>query len=453
MAKFNRTIWIKHCKRYCGKLWQELKDKFIPHEGNNHHPHVLKHRALFAYSLVLVAIKVLAVVLPIALPSYSLFSSSITPQNVLELTNQSRKNLNLGELSLNTVLSEAAQAKAEDMLSSQYFAHTSPSGVTPWEWFKKFSYNYEYAGENLAVHYTTAESVSDGWMASPTHRANIVHPKYTELGVGVVNGIFEGVNSTVVVQFFGSPLSAVAKVSAPIIKETESNPVPKENIDTGRVAAAKLTPQPVPLPEIKVPVDTIAVVPAVAEEKPAPVKVVATTPVTKPIQIPIIYDASLKVVPAADNFQVQMIITGANAVQAQLGSHSVALEQKPDSSIWLGTIPFDRNTYSTQGEQLVVTAFSRSGGMTTTPLAVLAPNALTQQVYAFNQGTSKTLQLLGFVKIGDLNDKVRAFYLYVMVFLAVALMLNILIKIRIQHPSVIAHTLFVIGLSVFLFII
>jgi uncharacterized protein YkwD len=173
------------------QLKQQLKDAFIPHEGNNHHPHAISHRMLVVYSVLLVLVKAAALVATVALPSSSLYSSSVTPQNIVALTNATRSNLNLGKLSESDKLQQAAQAKADDMMKAQYFSHTAPSGLTPWDWFKKAGYQYLYAGENLAVHYDVAEDVQDGWMASPGHRANIVNPNYTEIGVGVSYGLLE----------------------------------------------------------------------------------------------------------------------------------------------------------------------------------------------------------------------------------------------------------------------
>ena len=160
----------QHCIRIGKTLYCEVSDHFIPHERNNYHPHVLKHRVLLGYSAFLILLKVLVLVLPIALPSSSLYSSAITAQNIADLTNQTRVNLGIEKLTASAKLAKAATEKAQDMLAKQYFAHTSPEGRTPWDWLKKVGYDYLYSGENLAVHYTTAEDVQGGWLASPSHR-------------------------------------------------------------------------------------------------------------------------------------------------------------------------------------------------------------------------------------------------------------------------------------------
>ena len=106
------------------------------------------------------------------------------------------------------------------MLANQYFAHTSPAGVTPWSWFAKNGYSYKYAGENLAVYFTSAEDVYSGWLASPTHKANIIDPRYTEIGVGVAQGEYQGYPAIFVVQHFGYPKNAGTLTAPSAPKDT-----------------------------------------------------------------------------------------------------------------------------------------------------------------------------------------------------------------------------------------
>lgn len=200
-----------------------LRDHFVPHAGNGHRPYVLRHRALLLYSSFLVLLKVALLVAPILLPSHSLYSSAVTPSNVAALTNETRRTLGLPELAYSFTLAAAAQAKADDMLVHQYFAHKSPSGRTPWTWIREAGYAYLHAGENLAIRYESAEDVLGGWMASPTHRANIANEQYSDIGIGVAIGEFEGYPATVVVQMFGAPKDARPVAPAP---EPEPPPAP-----------------------------------------------------------------------------------------------------------------------------------------------------------------------------------------------------------------------------------
>lgn len=140
---------------------------------------------------------------------------AILPASVVRETNELRKVAHVGMLTESDVLTKSAQLKAEDMAREKYFAHTSPAGVTPWEWFKKADYAYLYAGENLAVHYDESAAVVRAWMDSRTHRETMLGKNYTEIGIGVAEGYFEGRTTTFVVEHFGTRLPTNTNVNAP----------------------------------------------------------------------------------------------------------------------------------------------------------------------------------------------------------------------------------------------
>lgn len=127
-------------------------------------------------------------------------AKSLTASEILGLVNHDRISHGLSELTLNPILNLAALAKAEDMLARDYFSHEAPDGTQPWYWFKASGYNYTYAGENLAEGYTDPTDLEKSWMESPSHRANILSPFYSEVGLAVVNEH----NTNIIVQFFGS---------------------------------------------------------------------------------------------------------------------------------------------------------------------------------------------------------------------------------------------------------
>ncbi len=128
------------------------------------------------------------------------------------LTNIERGKNDLTQLSYSPELEKAAFAKAQDMLAHQYFEHTSPSGQTPWDFIETAGYNYQVAGENLAIDFDREKKAFDAWMDSETHRENILNPKFEAIGIGKVKGVFEGRETTVFVQMFASPRSALDKV-------------------------------------------------------------------------------------------------------------------------------------------------------------------------------------------------------------------------------------------------
>jgi len=145
----------------------------------------------------------------IILPAQKVWASEITGENIIQLVNKERISQGLNSIIENSVLSQAAENKINDMIKNDYFAHTSPSGVSPWHWIENSGYDYKYAGENLAINFTTAESQHKAWMESETHRKNILNPSYQEIGIAVAKGKVNGSFATIVVQFFGTQMNGI----------------------------------------------------------------------------------------------------------------------------------------------------------------------------------------------------------------------------------------------------
>jgi hypothetical protein len=142
--------------------------------------------------------------------------AAVLPGEIIALTNTERAQNSVGQLTENALLDAAAQAKANDMAAKGYFSHVGPDGKQPWAWIAGAGYRYQDAGENLAVRFVDSTDVVNAWMASPTHRANIVKPVYTDIGVGVAQGMYQGEPATFVVQYFGTPLSSVPQQAAAV---------------------------------------------------------------------------------------------------------------------------------------------------------------------------------------------------------------------------------------------
>src|SRR5439155_23515558 len=66
-----------------------------------------------------------------------------------------------------------------------FFEHVGPDGVAPGQRIEKQGYDWSWWGENIAWGYSTPEVVVQGWMSSPGHRANILNPRFLDLGIGV----------------------------------------------------------------------------------------------------------------------------------------------------------------------------------------------------------------------------------------------------------------------------
>jgi len=182
-----------------------FKKYFIPHEGNDYKPHFFKDMTAGILSSVIV-IAFLATTFQALLLFEIDLIAAIFPSVLVDRTNDTRSEYGLNTLKINERLVEAAQAKANDMASRSYFAHNSPDGKTPWYWISQSGYNYLYAGENLAVNFSDSVNVHNAWLDSPGHRANIVHQHFTEIGIAMADGIYEGRPTTFVVQMFGRPV-------------------------------------------------------------------------------------------------------------------------------------------------------------------------------------------------------------------------------------------------------
>ena len=165
--------------------------------------------------------------------------STVLPAVVVTETNEARKNEDLPPLVRSDVLDQAAQLKAEDMAAHGYFAHKSPDGITPWHWFREAGYQYVYAGENLAVHFTDSTTVVDAWLKSPTHRANVMNADYTEIGIGTAKGSYEGFNTVFVVQLFGTPAIVEPTPITPTIEIKEFTVPEAEPVAVASIAESE----------------------------------------------------------------------------------------------------------------------------------------------------------------------------------------------------------------------
>lgn len=211
------------------KLFHTLKHDFVPHKGNNHKPHFLRSEAMFTTLLLMMVVELLFLGQILFVFNKTGLLANILPGVLTLLTNEDRAQNNAGALTENLLLTQAAQIKANDMAARGYFSHVNPDGQQPWYYFDMVGYKYKYAGENLAVNFFESEDVARAWMNSPTHRANIVNQNFTEIGIGVANGVYQGRNTVFVAQLFGTPLSIpkVAIASTPQNVTATPTPVPK----------------------------------------------------------------------------------------------------------------------------------------------------------------------------------------------------------------------------------
>ena len=133
--------------------------------------------------------------------------TELSKDKIILLTNKYRKdNSGLPNLKENQKLDISAEKKLQDMFTNQYFEHISKSGKGVGELGEEAGYEYILIGENLAMgNFRDDQSLLDAWIASEGHRENIINKHYTEIGVAVGKGLFEGKEIWMAVQHFGTP--------------------------------------------------------------------------------------------------------------------------------------------------------------------------------------------------------------------------------------------------------
>ncbi|MFD8724529.1 CAP domain-containing protein [Streptomyces sp. NPDC059629] len=124
-----------------------------------------------------------------------------TRSEVVDLTNGERTRAGLRPLAVDPQLATAAQAYSTDMATRDFYSHTSPEGTQPWDRAAAAGSRRRTIGENIACGQRSAAEVVDGWMNSPGHRANILKPEFTHIGIGFAGG---GRAGTYWTQLFGA---------------------------------------------------------------------------------------------------------------------------------------------------------------------------------------------------------------------------------------------------------
>ena len=194
---------------------KHLKKYFIPHEENDYKPHFLQEASVAVVALIVVALFLASFLHVGLILSDKDFLAAILPGVLVDLTNEERQDNSLTTLTRNPILDQAARLKAEHMAQNEYFSHNSPEGLTPWHWFYQAGYQFQAAGENLAVNFSDSDQVVRAWMESPGHRANILNGGFTEIGMAMAEGEYNGKRTIFVVQLFGAPLAQASNTIQP----------------------------------------------------------------------------------------------------------------------------------------------------------------------------------------------------------------------------------------------
>lgn len=235
-------------------MHQFLKHLFIPHNTNNFRPKLLHNSSIFVIILLLLAGTILVRGFQNISPDILGISYSITESDLFTQTNKARTDQGLAPLSQNAALSLAAKKKLQYMFEKNFWAHFAPDGTSPWSFIKSSGYSYSYAGENLAKGFTNSQDIINAWLASPSHRENLLSANYREIGFAIQEGNLQGEDTVMVVQMFGSQPGTAA-----VPQKIASAPKPK--------------------------VQSLAVAPVVRKQKVVASPVVNSASVTKTVAI------------------------------------------------------------------------------------------------------------------------------------------------------------------------
>jgi hypothetical protein len=277
------------------RVARKLKKYFIPHEENGYKPHLLRPRTVAFLFLVMIVAEAAFLIGPMYFSSRSRLFGVILVNALVDGTNQNRVANSLPALTVSPLLQAAAEEKANDMVKNNYFAHTSPTGVTPWYWFENVGYAFSYAGENLAVNFSDSQDVTNAWMNSPEHRANILGVNFTQIGIATATGTYEGKPAVYVAELFGTPSAAPVA----FVDTAQAAGAPPVVVAAPVVAAGKASAKPsaaaaAPIASVPTIIATsaledsssqqlfVAVKGASIENLPATQTVTQTVPVTTP---------------------------------------------------------------------------------------------------------------------------------------------------------------------------
>ncbi|MEO6728675.1 MAG: CAP domain-containing protein [Candidatus Dojkabacteria bacterium] len=208
-----------------------MLNHLIPTKDNNNRAKLLSNKVLAVIAIGLLSFNLLT---PVNLNAQA-DSEKITRESLLVKHNEFRKEHNLGELRINTLLNLSAQNKANEMLRNDCWSHYCPDNRSPWEFFNDAGYDYSFAGENLAEGYYTIEKVITAWINSETHRDNMLRDKYTEVGFGIAQGQYQNNESNVIVVAHFGTLKSNAEFDENAKEVKITNPINGQTIKTSYV--------------------------------------------------------------------------------------------------------------------------------------------------------------------------------------------------------------------------
>lgn len=392
-----------------------LKYYLIASERNNYQPWIIKPQAMVIFCLCIWSLRIF---LP---QSITFASGGIDSTYLMQLVNGERTQRFLPGLTTNSKLNSVATDKASDMLNRSYFSHIDPDGNYVWPRIEASGYKpYSTLGENLAMDFTSAESVVSAWMNSPTHRTNIVNEKFEDQGMAAIAGVFEpGHDSILIANLFGKLIKSTATASpqAATMQPKSPNPSPPKPVAQVQPTPPKsstTTPPQTPPPKTATPLPK--------QESPSPVLIITINP-----------DVQIKIeeTPNATFVQIDAVISGGpTLVTAHLKGLAINLTKGSVEGQFLGKFTFDP-VVAFNNENLIIEAHDKQANKTKSSFVVNS----TPPAETFAANTPQTdKQFLNTLRI--------IFGIFASIYFIFLVIDSIIIhKARLTHPGISTHHL------------
>ena len=222
---------------------------------------VCKIGTLYSHGISILLLLALAAV---GITSVLAIDTQQAEQELIILTNVDRTSNGVPALVPDEALKDVARFRSEDMVTRDYFSHLiPPDGHQVFDILKQRGISYLRAGENLARNnspdHITVQTVEQAFLNSPSHRAILLCPDYTNLGTGVAEGA-EGLKVYTVLFTQVSPEAPApatptasstpepVPTSLPSAVTTPEDQVASASPTSGPTATATLMPSPTPTP-------------------------------------------------------------------------------------------------------------------------------------------------------------------------------------------------------------
>lgn len=205
-----------------------IKKYFIPHEGNNFHPHILHTKRTVFYGLSFLLSKGIIIFL-VALFPVSVFTLPDVVagerKKIIDSTNELRAQYGLAPLQSEMKLFSSSEARAVDMAQNEYFDHIGPDDQDLNYFLTKANYDYYVAGENLAMGFVDADDIVKAWEESISHRDNLIDTQYKDFGLSIQPGRYQSQDTIFTVLHFGlSKISTSTALSESMKKNLNYKP-------------------------------------------------------------------------------------------------------------------------------------------------------------------------------------------------------------------------------------